>query len=55
MKIFLIFFFYTQKLKITIIQNTKKDSEKKYVKEIKIFLKRKKKKGGKRPKRDIKI
>ena len=40
MKIYLIFFFYIQKLKISFIQNTKKD--------MKIFLKKKKKKGEKK-------
>ena len=41
------------KSKITIIKNTKKDSEKKHAK--KIFLKKKKTKGEKRPKEDTKI
>ena len=36
-------------------KNTKKSSEKKHVKDIKIFLKKKKAKGDKRPEADIKI
>ena len=37
------------------IKNTKKDSEKKHAKDIKIFLKKNKIKGKKRLKKDIKI
>ena len=36
-------------------QKRKKNSEKKHVKDIKIFLKKKKTNGKKRPKKDIKI
>ena len=35
--------------------STKKDSEKKHAKNVKIFLKKKKTKGKKRPEKDIKI
>ena len=37
------------------IKNTKKNSENKHVKYIKIFLKKKKAKSEKRPKTDVKI
>ena len=37
------------------IKNTKKVSEKKHMKDIKIFLKKKMIKGEKKPKKDIKI
>ena len=37
------------------IKNTKKDSEKKHVKDIKIFLKKKKTKSEKKSETDIKI
>ena len=37
---------------MTIIKNTKKDSEKKHIKHIKIFLRKKKAKGKKRPEKD---
>ena len=40
---------------INVIQNTKKDSENKYVRDIKIFLKKKKTKDTKRSEADIKI
>ena len=36
-------------------KKTKKDSKKKHVKDIKIFLKEKRTKGKKRPQKDIKI
>ena len=38
-----------------VIKNTKKDSEKKHVKDVKISWKKKKTKGEKRSKKDIKI
>ena len=40
---------------MNIIKSTKKKSEKKYVKDNLIFLKKKKIKGKKRPEKDIKI
>ena len=39
----------------TIIKNTKKNSEKEHVTDIKFFLKKKNTKGEKRSKKDIKI
>ena len=43
------------KMTIPIIKNKKKSFEKKLAKDAKIFLKKKKKKGEKRPETDIKI
>ena len=45
---------YIKKWSINIIKNTNKDSERKYVKDIKIFLE-KRIKGKKNAKKDIKI
>ena len=44
-----------KKRKIIIIKKTNKDSEKKHVKDIKIFLRKKKTTGKKIPEKDIKI
>ena len=41
-----------KKLQLTIIKNTKRSSEKKHMKDIKIFLRKKKTKGEKRPGKD---
>ena len=54
-KIFFISFSIFKKDKINIIKNKNKDSEKKHVKDIKIFLKKKQIKGEKKPKEDVKI
>ena len=51
------FFFSTciKKSKTSIIKNTKKDSEKKHMKDIEIFRKKKKTKSEEKSKTDIKI
>ena len=54
-QIFFIVFSKYKKWQINIIKNTKKNSEKKNVKDIKIFLHKKKAKGEKRSEKDIKI
>ena len=49
--IFLWFFYIYKKWQIDIIKNTERDSKEKHAKDIKIFLKKRKTKGEKRPKR----
>ena len=51
----IIFFPICKKCQITIMKNTKKDSEKKHAKDMKIFLKKKQTKAEKTLEKDIKL